>query len=342
MMRRQFRGLLLVVLLAVVTAACGDDGGSNADTASATAQAVGTTTSGASVASTTTSGPRSITHAKGTTVVPANPQRIVSASVSITGFLLALDAPVVASGATRASTLTDSQGFFLQWAPVAGERKVAVLAGPIVGAEAVAAQRPDLIVGTAAGGDAVATTYDQLSKIAPTIVYDTTAASWQDITKQLGMALGRETQAAKVTKDHEAKIATAKARISRPTSAAVALVLNADAASVYTAGSPIGQMLGGLGFTVTSPSGGTQIEGGNRSDVMSISFENLPAMIEPATVFLVYGDAATADKFKATPVLANTSAVKNGRVHPLGFESFRLDPYSANLVIDRIDKALTK
>ena len=44
------------------------------------------------------------------------PQRIVSTSVTITGTLLAIDAPVVASGATSPNPLVaDKQGFFTQW-----------------------------------------------------------------------------------------------------------------------------------------------------------------------------------------------------------------------------------
>ncbi len=339
-MRRRHRGVLALALIGLVAAACGDDGGSSAPAAGTVVPAAEAT--GASTAPTTTSGPRSVTHAKGTTVVPADPQRVVSASVSITGFLLALDAPVVASGATRSSNLTDPSGLFLQWAPLAASRKVDVLTGPIVGAEAIATKRPDLIVGTAAGGDSVATTYEQLEKIAPTIAFDTTSASWQEITRRLGAALGREGQAAKVLEAHDGLLKATKGRISRPTSTAVAMVFNNDSANVFTSASPVGQLLAGLGFTVTAPSGTSQLEGGNRGDVVQVSLENLPALIEPATVFLVYADEAGAAAFSSTPVLANTTAVKAGRVVPLGFESFRLDPYSANLVVERIDKALAK
>ncbi|MBF4810375.1 Fe2+-enterobactin ABC transporter substrate-binding protein, partial [Cronobacter muytjensii] len=44
--------------------------------------------------------PRQITDSRGVQTLEKAPQRIVSTSVTLTGSLLAIDAPVVASGAT--------------------------------------------------------------------------------------------------------------------------------------------------------------------------------------------------------------------------------------------------
>ncbi|MGQ7115120.1 Fe2+-enterobactin ABC transporter substrate-binding protein, partial [Escherichia sp. TWPC-MK] len=44
--------------------------------------------------------PRQITDSRGTHTLESQPQRIVSTSVTLTGSLLAIDAPVIASGAT--------------------------------------------------------------------------------------------------------------------------------------------------------------------------------------------------------------------------------------------------
>jgi iron complex transport system substrate-binding protein len=63
--------------------------------------------------------PRNFVNADGsTTVIPGKPQRIFSTSVSSTGTLLAIDAPVVASGSAGNGT------FFAQWAALARQRKV--------------------------------------------------------------------------------------------------------------------------------------------------------------------------------------------------------------------------
>ena len=55
------------------------------------------------------------------------PKRVVSTTPSVTGVLLAIGAPVIASAATTPSLFTDGKGFFSQWASVADARGVAVL-----------------------------------------------------------------------------------------------------------------------------------------------------------------------------------------------------------------------
>ena len=96
----------------------------------------------------------------------------MSTSVTITGTLLAIDAPVVASGASPNPLVADKQGFFTQWSEVAKQRHVERLYQVEPNAEAVAAAAPDLIVVAATGGDSALKLYDQLSAIAPTLVLD--------------------------------------------------------------------------------------------------------------------------------------------------------------------------
>src|SRR5690606_29645295 len=74
---------------------------------------------GAALAQDMAGWPRSFGNADGSvTEIPAQPQRILSTSVTITGTLLAVDAPVVASGSAGNGT------FFAQWAELAEERGV--------------------------------------------------------------------------------------------------------------------------------------------------------------------------------------------------------------------------
>ena len=96
--------------------------------------------------------PRQVTDSYGTHTLPSQPLRIVSTSVTLTGSLLAIDAPVVASGATTPNNrVADSQGFLRQWSEVAKARKLARLYIGEPSAEAVAAQMPDLILVSATG-----------------------------------------------------------------------------------------------------------------------------------------------------------------------------------------------
>lgn len=57
--------------------------------------------------------PRQITDSRGTHTTESQPQRIVSTSVTLTGSLLAIDAPVIASGATTPNNrVADDQWLF--------------------------------------------------------------------------------------------------------------------------------------------------------------------------------------------------------------------------------------
>ncbi|BCL41889.1 hypothetical protein OIPHN260_13910 [Enterobacter roggenkampii] len=97
--------------------------------------------------------PRQVTDSRGVHTLESKPTRIVSTSVTLTGSLLAIDAPVVASGATTPNNrVADGQGFLRQWGDMAKQRKVARLYIGEPSAEAVAAQMPDLILISATGG----------------------------------------------------------------------------------------------------------------------------------------------------------------------------------------------
>lgn len=57
--------------------------------------------------------PRQITDSHGVHMLDSKPTRIVSTSVTLTGSLLAIDAPVIASGATTPNNrVADAQGFY--------------------------------------------------------------------------------------------------------------------------------------------------------------------------------------------------------------------------------------
>ena len=126
--------------------------------------------------------PRQVTDSRGTHTLEHKPQRIVSTSVTLTGSLLAIDAPVIASGATTPNNrIGDAQGFLRQWSEVAKERKLSRLYIGEPSAEAVAAQMPDLILVSATGGDSALALYDQLSTIAPTLIINYDDKSWQSL-----------------------------------------------------------------------------------------------------------------------------------------------------------------
>jgi len=284
--------------------------------------------------------PRQVTDSRGTHTLDHKPMRIVSTSVTLTGSLLAIDAPVVASGATTPNNrVADDQGFLRQWGAVAKERNVARLYIGEPSAEAVAAQMPDLILISATGGDSALALYDQLSAIAPTLVINYDDKSWQTLLTQLGEMTGQEKQASARIADFSEQLAKVKQQITQPPQPVSALVYNAAArnANLWTKDSAQGQLLEQLGFTLAMLPAGLQTSQsqGKRHDIVQLGGENLAAGLNGEALFLFAGNEKDADAIYANPLLGHLNAVKNKRVYALGTETFRLDYYSATLLLKR-------
>ena len=133
--------------------------------------------------------PRTITHDKGTTVIPARPQRIIALDNSLVEAVVLLKGPLVGG----ISSYRDLKGFppYLGEA-VKGTEEVGPMESPDL--EAVAALEPDLIVSATVRHDAL---YDELTKIAPTVFVKTTGPQWQQNITTLGEVLGAEDDAVK-------------------------------------------------------------------------------------------------------------------------------------------------
>ncbi|MCI1031023.1 iron complex transport system substrate-binding protein [Raoultella sp. BIGb0149] len=285
--------------------------------------------------------PRQITDSRGAHTLEQRPLRIVSTSVTLTGSLLAIDAPVVASGATTPNNrVADGQGFLRQWSTVARDRKLARLYIGEPSAEAVAAQMPDLILISATGGDSALALYDQLSTIAPTLIINYDDKSWQALLTQLGEITGQEKQAAVRIAEFDKQLAALKQQMKLPPQPVSALVYTAAAhsANLWTPESAQGQMLEQLGFTLATLPGGLHASQsqGKRHDIIQLGGENLAAGLNGQSLFLFAGDEKDAQAIYANPLLAHLPAVEAKRVYPLGIETFRLDYYSAMLVLQRL------
>lgn len=285
--------------------------------------------------------PRQITDSRGSHTLEHKPERIVSTSLTLTGSLLAIDAPIVASGATTPNNrVADSQGFLRQWSEVAKARKLTRLYIGEPSAEAVAAQMPDLILISATGGDSALALYDQLSTIAPTLIINYDDKSWQALLTQLGHITGQEKQAAGRIAEFDKKLAQVKQQLTLPPQPVSALVYTAAAhtANLWTPESAQGKMLEQLGFTLATLPAGFQASQsqGKRHDIIQLGGENLAAGLNGEALFLFAGDEKDEQAIYANPLLAHLPAVRNKRVYALGTETFRLDYYSAMRVLDRL------
>lgn len=291
--------------------------------------------------------PRTIQGINGSVTLPQPPKRIVSTSVTLTGSLLAIDAPVIASGATaQNSRLADAQGFFRQWGEVAKQRGVKRLYIGEPSSEAIAAEAPDLIVVSATGNDSAIKLVDQLSAIAPTLVVNYDDKSWQQLVGVLGEATGHEAQAAARIKAFDERENALKSKLTLPPQPVSAMVWNGDgrAVNLWTAESAQGKLLQQLGFELATPPANIQ-QGhsmGQRKDIIQLSGENLAAGLNGNSYMLFAAEDKTAHAVINNPFLAQTSAVKNKQVYALGLETFRLDYYSASRLLTRLEQLFVK
>lgn len=283
--------------------------------------------------------PRVIEHAAGSIEITEQPVRIVSTSPSLTGSLLAIDAPVVATSTALVSNLSDDKGFFVQWADVADDRGVEVLYSNLeLDLDAVDAFAPDLIIGSANGGDTTLEAYGQLSDIAPTVLLDYSTATWQELTTELAGIVGLEENATKVLDEFDSWVAGQAEQIELPEQPVTALVyLGADGAWAFARDAAQAVLLESLGFEYEDvPEEAATTAAGPGLAV--VTAENLPAAFAVAqTLFVVpLGSEQEVDEFAADPLLVGAPAVTGDRVYSLGAASFRLDYYSATDTVEHL------
>ncbi|MCI1675733.1 MAG: Fe2+-enterobactin ABC transporter substrate-binding protein [Ancrocorticia sp.] len=327
-------GLVTAGLAAFALTACGTDSpsateSSQAATAEASADAIW---------------PRTVTDEKGEVTLDAQPEKIVSTSISVTGTLLAINAPVVASAATSVSDITDDKGFFSQWADVADERGVDVLYDNLeFSMEALIAADPDLVIVSTSGADSVLDHYDEISAQFPTLVVDYSKQTWQDLATELGEATGHEADAAQAISDFDDYAATAAQSITVPEGGVSIVSYNGPGADqgIAKKTGPHAQLMNELGIDVVEAPADLDTSEQERSDFAFVTFENLSQAIGGDAVFLLSGTEETVQAFESQSVLANLPAVQSGSVYPLGPTSFRIDYYSGKQFIDAVVDALS-
>ncbi|WP_434658678.1 Fe2+-enterobactin ABC transporter substrate-binding protein [Chromobacterium violaceum] len=287
--------------------------------------------------------PRTLDTPKGKLTLDKMPQRIVSTSVTLTGTLLAIHAPVVASGASAAhSKVTDEQGFFTQWSAVAKQRGVTPLYQGEPNAEAIIAAQPDLIVMAGTGGDSALKLYEQLSQLAPTLVVNYDDKSWQELATLLGRATGRDADARAAIAGFDAEAAQVKAALKLPPQPTAALVYYEDGsgANLWTPQSAQGKLLQSLGFELaTAPDsvkGNTSM--GVRRDIIQLTGEKFADGLRGQSMILFNADHDQVPQVLANPFLAGNPAVKAKQVYAAGLDTFRLDYYSARNLLARLRK----
>ncbi|GAY09572.1 iron-siderophore ABC transporter substrate-binding protein [Pseudonocardia sp. N23] len=257
--------------------------------------------------------PATVTHKFGTTTVPAAPQRVVSLGYTDQDAILALG--VVPVGVREFTG--DQPSATWPWAqPKLDGQTPTVLPVGDVSTEAIAALRPDLIVGISAG--LTQETYATYSKIAPTIAqpagFVDYGTPWQDATTLTGKALGKTAEADKLIADTDAGFVTAKSTYPALVGKSVAAVRpsSADNASFFVWGSQDlrGRFLESLGMTI--PAEFDTLAGSNF--YATISTEQLSKLDQADVVVLVTASAQERQAFESLPGYGNLKAVQQNKI----------------------------
>ena len=331
------QGILAVAAMVLSTGlvACGSSSSTSTSTAAGSAGASGAASAGASgaasaEASTKVTWPVTIKGDDGVDVeIKAEPKSIVSTSVTLTGSLLALDAPVVASTpAKKKDEKTDDNGFFTQWSKQATDKGVKAIDGTEDNlAQTVAGSNPDLIIVAKTGQDSAAKVVESLRQLeVPVLVIDYGSHSWQDVTKTLGQATGRQAKADSVVKDYTTKAEKAKG------------------ANAFTEEAPQAQLLKDLGFTIAAVPDSVKGDQsmGDRKDIVQLSPENVQAGLTGENWVVIAADETAKNAVTTNETFSSAAPVTGGKVQYMPPSSFRLDYYSALEMLDAVQKAYPK
>ena len=252
--------------------------------------------------------PRTITHKLGTTTISKTPQRVVALGSADADIALALGvAPVgIVKGSPSGNGLLPWQN-----AKLRGKRTTVLNADTSTPIEKVAALRPDLIL--AAGYFTIQKDYQTLKKIAPTIAFQRAnyRDTYQEQTRLIGRALGREAAAARVLAGVERRIASTRRSHPKFRGKTLTLAFMSDSNTINVVTDPkdqtirlLGQLGVGLSKSVRSlPKNG---QGGVQG---AVSLEQV-GRLEASALVIAFASPALRRQLVSNRVFKNMSVVK--------------------------------
>lgn len=261
--------------------------------------------------------PVTVKSALGTTEIEQAPQRIVTVGWSDHDVVAALGVvPVGVPQITWGGNERKSTDWF--------DKKVDELGGTKpqqysdadgVPADKIAAMKPDLILATNSG--ITAKDFEKLNRIAPTVAYPKTpwGTSWQESTRIIGKALGKEAAAKKLITDTERSVdaAIAKHPALKGRTAAWINVTPTDTSKVgvYLPSDNRPRMLSEFGLK-TAPVV-TRLNKGHESEFSAtVSAERAGEIDADITVFYTDNGSASLEQMTNDPLLKKIPSLANG------------------------------
>ena len=313
-LNRQRRFLLLMGSAAFLSSACSGKMQTNNQPASPTSETV-----------------KRMQHAFGETEIPINPARIVVLGVFIVE-------AVVALGIQPIGLSVDVFNFFTHLSPSAhGVTDIGHPREPNL--EQILVLKPDLILTTKSYSQS--DTYNLLSTIAPTVVFDAEGKEqWQHLTYLCAEVLGKQTQAERLAADYNTKLQTFKTELSKdPRQVKVSVAyLYPGRLGIYGKDTFSGSVLEAAGLS--RPHSQTQGQG------TQISLELLSEM-DGDVLFLLspQNHVEVADEIqsplaqlKENPLWSQLKAVQTNQVYEVDTHWYGSSYIAANLILDDLLK----
>lgn len=306
------------------------------------ALAIVLTTSVLLTSSAQTQYPKVLPHFAGETTIPAAPKRIVALGPHMLDILLSLGVQPVGYGEAAQLSVTN-YGQPLKQIRYLGPY---VTSNPInVGnrfnpsLEVLLSLKPDLLIGE----NFAQAAYPNLSKIAPTLLFDGTShEGWKTGLQTIATALGREARAQAVIRNYQQTISAAKAKLA-PIIAGKKLLIAwnggfpADSLyTVYGAQDYTGGLMRELGFSLMTAG----------AKETKVSPEAMPAF-DPDIVIVLAGNASKPEiarrDWESNAVLQTMRASKNKQVYYLEIQLFgRIrGPIAAGLIVENLERVLS-
>lgn len=278
---------------------------------------------------------RTVTHASGTSEVPAEPQRVlaVTGTIELESLLALGVTPIAAAG-------DDDDLGGTRWLGHLEDRLEGVTRLPSrrnPNLERVAARRPDLIVGLDSwAGES----YRQLSGIAPTVLVDGDQP-WEGVLRDVAAALGREDEAEELIAAHERRVADLAERHPglEGTSVTLAKSFVGDGQIELGNGQESFRILRRLGFR--RPPAQARLLAG---ETTAISLEQMRIIDTDAILLFRYEgeeEQRAIDALREHPLFSRLRAVGDERVFEVNSEVWHLTgPIGAELVVDDLERRI--
>lgn len=276
---------------------------------------------------------RAIAHALGESCVPLNPQRLVVLDILDSVLALGIE-PVGAmpSATPKGGIAKDSNTIITQF-PDRSQNvsKVGIFGQPNL--ESILKLKPDLILGM----DWNEAIYPQLSKIAPTVLIQTTENNnWKDWFQEYGNALGKSQEAENILNDYQQRVKDLQQKIGEKRSQTqVSIAMFLDGLRIYMKKSFCGGIVDELGLKRPPLQDLDEIN-------KDISLELIPEMAGDVIFLITDNPGNKLKELSDRPLWSQLDAVKKGKVYQVKADIWQngYGPAAANLILDDIARAL--